>query len=496
MYLLGYDIGSSSVKAALVDATTKKAISVVQYPESEMSILSIQPGWAEQDPEWWWQAVCKSTRKLLSDNNVDTDSIKSIGISYQMHGLVIVDKDLKVIRPSIIWCDSRASKIGDQAFRELGSDHCLTRYLNSPGNFTASKLKWVKENEPKSYDKACKMMLPGDYIAMRMTGEITTSASGLSEGILWDFKEHRVAEELVDHLNLDRSLIPEIKDVFEERGVLTTSASASMGLKKGIPVSYVAGDQPNNAFSLGVLEDNEVAATGGTSGVIYGVTDQPLYDLKSRVNGFAHVNYRSEDPKIGILLCINGSGILYSWMKKHVVPKGMDYNEMEKMMENIPVGSDGLSILPFGNGAERVLNNRNPGATIQNLQFNRHSRAHLLRASLEGIAFSFAYGFKIMKQMGIDPSIIRVGNDNLFQSKVFSTTVSNLIGVPIEVRKTTGAIGAAKGGGYGAGVYRDLKETLTDDEVVDNFVPEEQIESYTTSYSDWESRLEHLMKNV
>jgi xylulokinase len=494
MYLIGYDIGSSSIKAALVEAASGKTIVTVQYPEKEMEMISIRSGWAEQQPEDWWDNVCKATKLLLKQSGIAPETIQSIGIAYQMHGLVVVDKNLKPLRPSIIWCDSRAVDIGHVAFEKIGTKKCLSHLLNSPGNFTASKLKWVKENEPDIYKKIHKIMLPGDYLAMKLTGEINTTISGLSEGILWDFKNNDLAKMVLDNYGFEASLIPDIVDTFCIQGQVNKAAAKATGLSEGTPVTYRAGDQPNNALSLGVLNPNEVAATGGTSGVVYGVADKLIYDNTSRINGFAHVNHSKENPRLGILLCINGAGIQYSWIQKQIATGNISYTQLEELAATIPAGADGLRIIPFGNGAERMLNNVNTGAQINNLHFNLHTRTHFYRAALEGIAFSFVHGFQILKELGLDPKVIKVGNDNLFQSNIFSMTIANLLGCKIEVVQTTGAIGAAKASGLGTGHYKTLEEAIKTNIIEQVYRPEKHIDQYIKAYEAWNKDLEKLIR--
>ncbi|MEM1218065.1 MAG: FGGY family carbohydrate kinase [Bacteroidota bacterium] len=494
MYLLGYDIGSSSIKAALVDANSGKAVQVVQFPDIEMDIISRQVGWAEQHPEVWWKNLCQATKILLHETQISPKEIKSIGISYQMHGLVLIDKEQHVLRPSIIWCDSRAVEIGQKAFTDLGPEQCLTHLLNSPGNFTASKLKWVKENEPAIYNRIYKILLPGDFIAMKLTGEASTTVSGLSEGVFWDFKENQVAHFLLDYYEISEDLLLPSKDTFSIQGTVTKLAAKSTGLAEGTPVSYRAGDQPNNALSLGVINPHEVAATGGTSGVVYGVVDQLLYDKQSRINGFAHVNHTSENTRLGLLLCINGAGIQYAWLKKQIAQPNISYHDMERMVSTIPVGAEGLRVIPFGNGAERMISNKNTGAQVNNLQFNRHSRAHFFRAALEGVAFSFIYGFQVLKDLGLHPSVIKVGNDNLFQSKVFSSTISNLLDCSIEVVKTTGAEGAAKASGIGTGIYKNLEEAIQNNEIEKRYQPDDGKDQYAHAYQAWVHDLQKLIQ--
>jgi len=492
-YSLGFDIGSSSVKAALVDIDTKEVIRTTFYPRTEMDVISRQLGWAEQQPEVWWENVCYASQRLLSKVDVDIREIKSIGIAYQMHGLVLLDKDNHVARPAIIWSDGRGVEIGNAAFKNIGEEKCLQHLLNSPGNFTLSKLKWVLDNEPELYARVQHIMLPGDYISFRMTGKVNTTLSGLSEAIAWDFKEHQPADFVFDYFGFSTDLIPEIVPTFGEHGRLTREAAAMLGLAEGIPVTYRAGDQPNNAMSLNVIKPGEIAATGGTSGVVYAVVDHPVYDKKSRVNGFAHVNHTKEDQRIGVLLCINGAGSQYSWMKNQIARDGTSYEDMERMISAIPVNSDGLRIIPFGNGAERVLLNKELGSHVINLQFNRHKRAHFYRAALEGIAFSFIYGIEVLREMNIPISIIRVGNDNLFQSNVFSSTIAALIDCPIEVVETTGAVGAAKGAGYGAGIYSSLEEALTGEGIAQTYYANNVNGEYKRAYEVWKSDLDRLV---
>ena len=488
MYLLGYDIGSSSVKASLVDAQSGKCVASAFYPKSEAAIIAVKPGWAEQEPASWWENLKLATADIMASSAVCPKDIKAIGISYQMHGLVCVDKDKNPLRPSIIWCDSRAVPYGQKAFDALGHEQCLSHLLNSPGNFTASKLAWVKENEPELYSKIYKIMLPGDFIAMKLTGEICTTISGLSEGMMWDFSESRTAKMLLDHYGIDESLIPEIRPTFAEQGRVSAAAAAELGLAEGIPVTYRAGDQPNNALSLNVFNPGEIASTAGTSGVVYGVLGEVNYDPKSRVNTFAHVNHTPEQTRLGVLLCINGTGILNSWMKRNVAPEGISYAEMNDLAATAPIGSAGVSILPFGNGAERMLENREVGSSVHGVNFNVHSKAHLLRAAQEGIVFSFKYGIEVMEQMGMNVNKIHAGHANMFLSPIFRDTLAGVTGAVIDLYDTDGSVGAAKGAGIGAGIYKDNSEAFATLEKLAVIEPARQDE-YTQAYELWKSRM-------
>ena len=488
MYLIGYDIGSSSVKASVVCAETGQCVASAFYPKQEAEIIAHKPGWAEQDPESWWTYLKQCTQEVLQ--GVPATEVGAIGISYQMHGLVCVDKNLKALRHSIIWCDSRAVPYGQEAFEALGSDYCLTHYLNAPGNFTLAKLAWVKEHEPALFERIYKVMLPGDYIGMRLTGEVCTTVSGLSEGIAWDFKENQSAHALLKHFGFPEEILPEIRPTFGEQGRVTASAAAELGLKAGIPVTYRAGDQPNNALSLGVLNPGEIASTAGTSGVVYGVNDQVSYDPLSRVNIFAHVNHEVAKPRLGVLLCINGTGILNSWMRRNLASPDISYAKMNVLASMAPIGADGVSILPFGNGAERMLQNKEIGCSIHGLNFNVHDQRHLLRAAQEGIVFSFKYGIEIMEQMGLKVSKIHAGHANMFLSPLFRETLASITGATVELFDTDGSVGAARGAGIGVGCYPTMQDAFIHLKKLDVIEPDvKHIEAYNEAYARWKNVL-------
>lgn len=489
-FLLGFDVGSSSVKASLVNADTGVCVASAFYPEKEAPILAVKAGWAEQDPQMWWDNAKLSLKKVMDMAQVKGNDIKAIGISYQMHGLVCVDKSLNVLRPSIIWCDSRAVPYGEKAFGEIGHEQCLSHLLNSPGNFTAAKLAWVKHNEPQIFEQIYKIMLPGDYLAMKLSGMVNTTVSGLSEGMFWDFKEKKPAAFLLDYFGFDHSLIPDIVPTFSVQSEVSAEAAAELGLKPGTPISYRAGDQPNNALSLNVFNPGEIASTAGTSGVVYGVSGEVNYDPKSRVNTFAHVNYSQDTDRLGILLCINGTGILNAWMRRNVAPEGMSYDEMNRLMETVPVGCEGVSVIPFGNGAERVLENQQTDCSIHGINFNKHGKAHLLRAAQEGIVFSFCYGMEIMQQMGMEINKIHAGRANMFLSDIFRDTLAGVSGATIELYDTDGSVGAAKGAGMGCGFYKDHQEAFSTLKQLAVIEPDNSNRAaYLQAYTHWKSRL-------
>lgn len=493
MLLLGIDVGTSSIKVSVIDSASGNILSSVQYPENEVEILAPKYGWAEQSPDLWWDHVQQAILICNAQGNYEPLAISAIGIAYQMHGLVIVDKNQQVLRNSIIWCDSRAVKIGERALSSLGEKFALTQLLNSPGNFTASKLAWVKDNEPDIYDKIFKVMLPGDFISMKLTGEITTSTSALSEGIFWDFATNSLSEDVMNYFGFPKSIIPDIKPVFAAHGQLTGNVAQKLGLATGIPVAYKAGDQPNNALSLNVTKPGEVAATAGTSGVIYGVTDQLLSDKQSRVNTFAHVNHSLNEQRLGVLLCINGTGSMNRWTKS-LFDSSMSYATMNSVAKNVTPGSDGLLVLPFGNGAERMLNNKMIGVHFQHIDLNLHTKAHIFRAVQEGIAFAFRYGLDILKENGMQPSIIRAGKSNLFLSDIFTQSFVNITGTAVELYENDGSYGAAVGAGIGAGIYQSAEEAFTYKKPLRLIEPNH--ENIEEQYQKWKRLLEQQLNTT
>lgn len=488
MLLLGLDIGTSSIKASIVDAQTQQCLASAQYPEKESDIISAKPGWAEQSPEMWWDHTQKAILKANNSKKFDPKAIGAIGIGYQMHGLVMVDTDQRPLRDSIIWCDSRAVEIGNKAFDSIGHEKSLSHLLNSPGNFTAAKLAWVKENEPEVYEKVDKIMLPGDFVSMKLTGEITTSISALSEGVFWDFKENKLSVDVINYFKFDTSIIPEVRPVFSAHGFLKKTVAGLLGLEEGIPVTYKSGDQPNNALSLNVLKPGEVAATAGTSGVIYGVSDQLIYDPKSRVNTFAHVNYADQQKRLGVLLCINGTGSLNRWTK-NLMASGSSYAEMNNSARKIDIGSNGLRVLPFGNGAERMLNNQLVGTHFHFIDLNLHSQGHIFRAVQEGIAFAFRYGLDIMRENGMNPTVIRAGKANLFLSDLFTEAFVNATHVPVELYQNDGSIGAALGAGIGSSTFASEREAFANNKPLQLIEPK-AIGQYEPVYQEWKALLE------
>ena len=496
MYL-GIDLGSSSLKLSLLDPEKGKVVASVTYPENEMRIDAPQPGWAEQNPNDWWNNFQKAFTLLSQKPEVDTKKIEGIGISYQMHGLVLVDENQDVLRPSIIWCDSRAVNIGNEAYKQLGPEYCQQHMLNSPGNFTASKLAWVKENEPKTFGKIHKFMLPGDFIAMKLSGKITTTETGLSEGVFWDFQEKQVNQKLLDYYGISPDFVADTVPAIAADITIHPDIADALGLNKDVKITYRAGDQPNNAFSLNVLEPGEIAATAGTSGVIYAVTDKNVFDQKSRINTFLHVNNNDEQSRNGILIINNGTGILYSWLKKilNTGKANLDYDLMNELADQADPGASGVHFFPFGNGAERVLENKILGAQLLNIDFNQHATKHIVRAGLEGIVYALNLGFEMLADMDVPAKAIRVGHANLFLSKTFRNIFTNVTNTTLELYDTDGAAGAARGAALGSGYYSSAEEAFAHLEKIDVIEPDpEMVALYEDLYGKWKANLDDLMQ--
>ncbi|HTH55007.1 MAG TPA: FGGY family carbohydrate kinase [Cyclobacteriaceae bacterium] len=498
-YLLGLDIGSSSIKASLISIEGGDRIASAQSPQEEMQIIAHQPGWAEQDPNLWWEHVVKSVKACLQKSALKPDAVLAIGVAYQMHGLVAINRELNPVYNSIIWCDSRAVEIGEKAFSDLGKHHCLQHYLNSPGNFTASKLRWLKINEPQVYGRIYKIMLPGDFIAMKLTGEVATTETGLSEGIFWDFEKKEVSKELLDYYGIESSLLPKIVHVFSKQGELSKAAASELGLAAKTPIAYRAGDQPNNAFSLNVLSPGETAATAGTSGVVYSVTEKNAFDIASRVNSFLHVNNDHRAPRNGVLLCVNGTGIQNSWLRKNMKRgnSANDYTEINELASKVAIGSDGVTVLPFGNGAERILGNKEIGGSIQGLNFNTHGQAHVLRAAQEGIVFALRFGFDILSEMGLKTKVIKAGKANMFLSPVFREAFVNTLDARLELYETDGSRGAALGAGVGAGIYSSYKEAFRGLKLIGVEEPHDsKKEGYAKAFERWRKILNNAIEII
>ncbi len=481
---LGIDLGSSSVKVSLLDESGGQVLARTTVPElGEMGMTRPKPGWAEQSPELWWDLTCQGIRQVMEGR--DASNLRGIGIAYQMHGLVCMGANDEVLRPAILWCDSRAVEIGERYFGEIGRDKCLAHLHQSPGNFTVSKLAWVRENEPDVYAKIDKVGLPGDYLAYRLSGEWQTTDGGLSEAAAWDFSKGEMANFLMGGMGLKASLWPNRVPILGLQCEVSRAAAAELGIPAGVPISYRAGDQPNNAFALGANAPGDVAASGGTSGVLYGVSEAPLADAQQRVNPFLHVTHRQDQPRIGVLMCLNGAGSQMAWLRRIT---GVDYDQLNEQASSVSPGADGLTCLPFGMGAERILGNRTVGMQWRGGDFGKHGVGELSRACFEGIALAFRYGAEAMAAAGVEIRSVRAASSGLFLSPVFAQALADLLQAPIDCIAANGADGAARAAALGAGHYGSVTEASAVLKVKRSYVPQSNTE-YAEVYDRWRDLL-------
>lgn len=494
MHYLGIDLGSSSVKVCLADANGKEIASAKAPIDGEMEIISTSSGFAEQNPEDWW-AMLTHGIKQLKEQGHNLANVKAIGIAYQMHGLVAMNDSFIPLRPAIIWCDSRAIPLGEKAFQEIGEEKALKKLLNSPGNFTAAKLAWVKNNEPDIYNKIAFIGLPGDWLAARLTGQLNATVSGLSEGIFIDHSTGQISNDVLNAFSIDKNFIKQPGESFRRFGKVLPTWCDEFGFNADAEVCYVAGDQPNNAFSLSAINPGEVAINAGTSGVLYAVSETPVVDMQQRVNTFAHVTHTTNKPSFGVLACVNGTGIQYSWLRHMLANNGdLSFIDLNNLAKTAPPGCDGLHVFSFGNGAERILNNRNIGASFTNINFHKHGPQHLIRAAQEGIAFSLVYCIEIFKEIGIEIKVLKAGSANLFNSPLFRQIVADTSGIPVEVINADGALGAARGAMVGSQAI-DIKTIGSEMiQTVARVEPSENTQLYRQIYNEWLGELQHQLQ--
>jgi xylulokinase len=486
-YLLGIDIGTSAIKASLLDPSTGLAAADSPVPDAEIPRYAPAPGWCEQAPEDWWEATRQAVLALPQQMRAQ---VAGIGIAYQMHGLVLLNETGRPVRPSIIWSDARATACGDRLYSEIG-EASFAALLNRPGNFTASKLRWVKENEPENLSRVWKVMLPGDYVAYRLTGSATTTSTGLSEMIAWDFSRETIYEPIWAAAGASPDALPTLVPIFGRQCEVSASIAADLGIPAGTPVCYRAGDQPNNALSLNVLEPGEMAATAGTSGVLYGVASQVRHDPRERVNTFLHVNHRPEAPRLGTLLCVNGAGGFYSWVRKTY--QVASFQALNELAEASAIGARGLVALPYGNGGERSLGNRAPGASLYGIDVNRHGLNDVSRAAQEGVLFALRYGADALAELGATTNLIRAGCSNMFKSELFCQSFATVMNADLELLETDGALGAARGAGIGAGLFGSFPEAFAGLRRLITYHPRvEDQAAYAEAYDAWKAKLAAL----
>ncbi|WP_339655368.1 FGGY-family carbohydrate kinase, partial [uncultured Salegentibacter sp.] len=346
---------------------------------------------------------------------------------------------------------------------------------------------------PENFKKASIMMLPGDYIAAKLSETPQISTSGLSEAALWDFSKGKLATEVLDKMGLSEDFIPEIVPSFGDQATVSSAIANELGLDPDTKINYRAGDQPNNAFSLNALKPGDIATTAGTSAVMYAVSAENTFDPESRVNTFLHVNNTEKAKHNGVLLCINGSGILYQWLRK-IISVGREelipYEKLNEEAAKVEPGSKGLRFYPFGNGVERIFSNKEVNSGIENLNYNIHQPAHLIRSACEGIVFAMNYGFEVMQSIGVEGKVVRAGKDNLFLSPVFREIFVNTTQTTLELYNTSGAEGAARGAAVGYGFYKEFDDAFTSLKCLERMEPDPKLsKQYQEIYQEWKQNI-------
>jgi xylulokinase len=425
MFWLGLDIGTGGSRALLVD---RGGVVRYSYTALHEDMSMARPLWAEQHPDDWWRAAQEAIRGVLKAANTSGDAIRGIGLSGQMHGLVLLDENSQIIRPALIWCDQRSqrqvdainAKVGPRTVLDLTANPVLT-------GFTLPKLLWVRDEEPASYERVRKILLPKDYIRFKLTGEFATEVSDASGTSLFDVTNRRWSNQMAEALGIDRAILPRVYESSEVTGAVTSAAAVSTGLKPGTPVVGGGGDQAASAIGNGIVETGAVSCTVGTSGVVFAYLDKPAYDDLGRVHTFCH----AIPGTWHVMGVTQGAGLSLQWFRNRLVP-GTGYDDLTAEATLSPRGSQGLFWLPYLMG-ERTphLDPQARGAWIGLTA--RHQRADLTRAILEGVCYSQRDCLEIIRQLGAPVGKVRLSGGGakspfwhqLF-SEIFGTTVVTL----------------------------------------------------------------------
>ena len=449
-YLLGFDVGSSSVKASLVNADSGKCVATAFFPEKEAPIMAVKAGWAEQDPQMWWDNAKLSLKKIMVEAGATAEEIKAIGISYQMHGLVCVDKNLKALRPSIIWCDSRAVPYGEKAFKDLGADQCLSHLLNSPGNFTAAKLAWVKENEPENFKKIKKIMLPKDYLAYKLSGTFCTDYSDASGMLLLDVKNRKWSKEMCDICGITEDMLPKLFDSFEKVGELKHDLAAELGLRDGVVIAAGAGDNAAAAVGTGTVGNNKCNISLGTSGTIFMSSDSFAVDSNNALHSFDHA-----DGHFHLMGCMLSAASCNKWWMDEIL-KTKDYADEQKGIDKL--GENHVFFLPYLMGERSPWNNPNARATFTGITMDT-TREDMTQAVLEGVAFATRDMYEVAKSIGVAPKRTMICGGGA-KSPLWRRMIANILNVEVDVPSCEEGpgMGGAMLAMVACGAYKSVEE--------------------------------------
>lgn len=459
-YLLGIDIGTSGTKTVLFDEAGNTIASALgEYPLYQPNV-----GWAEQDPEDWWKATFSTIKAVLGKSGVNPSDVKGVGLSGQMHGAVLLDKDNQVLRKAIIWCDQRSSAECDQITSIIGKERLIEITANPAlTGFTASKVMWVKNNEPEIFEKVKKILLPKDYIRFKLTGEFATEVSDASGMQFMDIPKRKWSSEVLDKLGIDKGLLGDVYESQEVSGKVHKAAAELTGLKEGTPVVGGAGDQAAGAVGNGIVRPGVISSTIGTSGVVFAFSENVSIDPKGRVHTFCHAVPNTWH----IMGVTQGAGLSLKWFrdnfcieeKRTAELMGIDpYVLMDQEADRVEAGCSGLIYLPYMMGERTPHLDPNAKGVFFGLSA-KHEKQDMLRAVMEGVVYSLKDCLEIIKEMGVDVSEVRASGGG-GKSKLWRQMQSDVFGTEITTINSSegGALGVALLAGVGTGVYSSVPE--------------------------------------
>jgi xylulokinase len=452
MHLLGVDVGTGGTRALVLDPNGSILASAT---EEHQPFASPRIGWAEQDPEDWWRACGIAVRNALAEAKVRPDQVACIGFSGQMHGAVMLDAADVVVRPALIWCDVRTEKQCHDLTRKIGAEN-LIRLTCNPAlpNFTLTKFLWVRENEPENWKRVRSVMLPKDYVRFRLTGERATDMADASGTLLLDVAHRRWSDEVLQAAQVEKSLLPRLFESSEICGKVSAAGAAATGLPPGTPVVAGAGDQAAGAVGMGIAAPGAVSATIGTSGVVFAATDRPALDPQGRLHTFCH----AVPGRWHVMGVTQAAGLSLRWFRDCFGTAGPTiepdpYERLTAEAADVPPGSEGLLWAPYLMGERTPHLDPNARAALIGLTAS-HRRGHVVRAILEGVAFSLRDSFTLLAEMQVPVRNIRLGGGGA-RSPLWRQIQADVYGREVEILEAEegAAYGAAILAGVGAGVW-------------------------------------------
>jgi xylulokinase len=405
MLLLGIDVGTGGSRAVVINETGRIVASATVEHEP---FASPQTGWAEQDPDDWWRASVAAIREVVSRDNVSPEEIAAVGLSGQMHGSVLLNDRDEIVRPALIWCDQRSDKQCEQLTQQIGAEQLIKLTCNPAlTGFTLPKMLWVRDNEPETWQQVRSVLLPKDYVRFRLTGDKATDVADASGTLLLNVAERKWSHEMLAASEIDASLLPTVFESPEITGTISTSAAELTGLRAGTPVVAGAGDQAGGAVGIGIVQPGAVSATIGTSGVVFAATNSPALDPKGRVHTFCH----AIPGRWHVMGVTQGAGLSMRWFRDQFgagMGEGDPYDRMTEEAAQVESGSNGLLWAPYLMGERTPHLDPHARAALVGLTAS-HTRAHVIRAIMEGVAFSLRDSFEIFNEMQVPVETIRLG---------------------------------------------------------------------------------------